>query len=73
MMEEELLFRYIFIVIYAVFFGVRIRYRIESIRKEPEKRHHLYFMATKILVVAILGYTCRLVMINAPMGIPCIC
>jgi protein-S-isoprenylcysteine O-methyltransferase Ste14 len=61
-MDEELLFRYLFIAIYAVFFGVRIRYRIESVRKEPEKRHHLYFIATKILVVAILGYFASIIL-----------
>ena len=68
MMEEELLFRYIFIVIYAVFFGVRIRYRIESTRRVPEKRHQLYFMATKILIVAILGYIASIIlyMLSSP-------
>ena len=54
-MDEELLFRILFIAIYAAFFGVRIRYRIESVRKEPEKRHQTYSTAAKILIIAILG------------------
>jgi protein-S-isoprenylcysteine O-methyltransferase Ste14 len=61
-MDEELLFRYLFIAIYAAFFGVRIRYRIESTRREPEKRHQLYFMATKILIIAILGYFASIIL-----------
>lgn len=67
-MDEELLFRYLFIAIYAAFFGVRIRYRIESTRREPEKRHQLYFMATKILIVAILGYIASIIlyMLSSP-------
>jgi protein-S-isoprenylcysteine O-methyltransferase Ste14 len=67
-MDEELLFRYLFIAIYAAFFGVRIRYRIESTRREPEKRHQFYFMATKILIIAILGYIASIIlyMISSP-------
>ena len=56
MVEEEQLFRLLFIAIYAVFFGVRIRYRLESVRREPEKRQKSESLATKILMVAILGY-----------------
>jgi protein-S-isoprenylcysteine O-methyltransferase Ste14 len=55
-MNEELLFRYLFIAIYAVFFGVRIRYRIESVRREPEQRHKTISKAAMFLTVAILGY-----------------
>ena len=50
---EEVLFRLLFLVIYAIFFGVRIRYRIESARKEPEQRKKLS-EAGKLLAIAIL-------------------
>lgn len=56
MVDEEQLFRLLFVVIYAVFAGVRIRYRIESTRREPEKRQKSESLATKVLIVAILGY-----------------
>jgi protein-S-isoprenylcysteine O-methyltransferase Ste14 len=67
-MDEELLFRYLFIAIYAAFFGVRIRYRIESTRREPEKRHQTYGVATKVLIVAILGYIASIIlyMLSSP-------
>jgi len=55
-MDEDLLFRLFFIAIYAVFFGVRIRYRVESARREPERRQRLGNWASRILVIAILGY-----------------
>lgn len=61
-LDEELLFRYLFIAIYAAFFGVRIRYRIESTRREPEKRHQTYGIATKILIVAILSYFASIIL-----------
>lgn len=67
-MDEELLFRLLFIAIYAAFFGVRIRNRVESARREPEKRHQTYGMATKILIIAILGYfaSIALYMLSSP-------
>ena len=61
-MDEELFFRLLFIAIYAVFFGVRIRYRVESTRREPERRQKAESMASKILIVAILGYLVSIVL-----------
>lgn len=55
-MDDELLFRFLFIAIYAVFFGVRIRHRVKSIRREPERRQKLDNWASKTLIIAILGY-----------------
>ena len=59
-MDEELLFRYLFIAIYAVFFSIRIRYRFESARREPEQRYQAE--ATKILFIAIPGYIISIVL-----------
>lgn len=61
-MDEELLFRSLFIAIYAVFFGVRIRYRVESARREPERRQGAESWASKVLIVAILGYFVSIVL-----------
>lgn len=61
-MDEELFFRLLFIAIYAVFFGVRIRYRVESARREPERRQKAYSRASKVLIVAILGYFASIVL-----------
>lgn len=55
-MDEELLFRILFVAIYAVFFGVRIRYRVESARREPERRQKADSWASKVLIIAILCY-----------------
>lgn len=67
-MDEELLFRLLFIAIYAVFFGVRIRYRVESTRREPERRQKMESWAFKVLFIAILGYFASIVlyMLDAP-------
>ncbi|UCH57111.1 MAG: isoprenylcysteine carboxylmethyltransferase family protein [Candidatus Bathyarchaeota archaeon] len=61
-MDEDLLFRLLFIVIYAAFFGVRIRYRVESARREPEQRHKTEGMAYKILIIAVLSYIVSIVL-----------
>jgi len=61
-MDEELIFRLLFIAIYAVFFGVRIRYRVESARREPERRQKVESWASKILIIAILGYLVSIVL-----------
>jgi protein-S-isoprenylcysteine O-methyltransferase Ste14 len=60
--DEEQIFRLLFVAIYAVFFGVRIRYRVESARREPERRQKLKGWATKVLVVAILGYFASIIL-----------
>jgi protein-S-isoprenylcysteine O-methyltransferase Ste14 len=62
MMDEELLFRLLFIAIYVVFFGVRIRYRVESVRRTPEKRHQAGDKAYGLLIVAVLGYIVSIVL-----------
>lgn len=61
-MDEELLFRILFVAIYAIFFGVRIRYRVESTRREPERRQKTESMASKMLIIAILGYLASIVL-----------
>ncbi len=61
-MDEELLFRLLFIAIYAVFFGVRIRYRVESVRRVPERRQRAESLASKALIIAILGYLASIVL-----------
>lgn len=61
-MNEEALFRLLFIAIYAVFFGVRIRYRVESARREPERRQGAESWASKVLIIAILGYFASIVL-----------
>lgn len=61
-MDEELLFRLLFIAIYTVFLGVRIRYRVESARREPERRQGAESWASKVLIVAILGYFVSIVL-----------
>jgi protein-S-isoprenylcysteine O-methyltransferase Ste14 len=60
--DEEQLFRLLFVAIYAVFFGVRIRYRVESARREPEKRQKIGIWPYGILVIAILGYFASIVL-----------
>ena len=55
-MDEELFFRLLFIAIYAIFFGVRIRYRVGSARREPDRRQEAGSWPIKMLIVAILGY-----------------
>jgi protein-S-isoprenylcysteine O-methyltransferase Ste14 len=60
--DDEQLFRLLFIAIYAVFFGVRIRYRVESVRREPEKRQKIGIWPYGILVIAILGYFASIVL-----------
>ena len=55
-MDEELLFRLLFIAIYAVFFGVRIRYRVNSIKREPEQCQKTTSWHIKLLIAAIIGY-----------------
>ena len=61
-MDEEQLFRLLFVAIYAVFFGVRIRYRVESARREPERRQKSESWATKVLIVAIPGYFASIIL-----------
>ena len=62
MMDEGLLFRLLFIAIYVVFFGVRIRYRVESVRRTPEERHPAGGKAYGLLIIAILGYFVSIVL-----------
>ncbi len=61
-MDEELLFRYLFIAIYAVFFGVRIRYRVGSSRREPERRQETKSWAITVLMIAIICYFVSIVL-----------
>ncbi len=61
-MDEEQLFRLLFIAIYAVFFIVRIRYRVGSATREPEHRQKTLSTAMKMLIVAILGYFASIIL-----------
>ncbi|MHA1959534.1 MAG: methyltransferase [Candidatus Thorarchaeota archaeon] len=55
-MDEDTIFRILFLAIYAIFFGVRMRFRIPSARRAPEQREEFLTKATMFLVFAILGY-----------------
>ncbi|UCG00917.1 MAG: isoprenylcysteine carboxylmethyltransferase family protein [Candidatus Heimdallarchaeota archaeon] len=55
-MDEELVFRILFISIYAVFAGVRIYYRSQNIGRTSEKEYTQKTKAITVLIVAILGY-----------------
>ncbi len=61
-LDEDLLFRLLFLAIYAIFFGVRIRYRVESARRMPEERTQLKSKAFMVLIIAILGYFTSIVL-----------
>jgi protein-S-isoprenylcysteine O-methyltransferase Ste14 len=62
LIDEELLFRLLFIAIYAIFFGVRIRYRVESARRTPEERRQAGGKAYRLLIIAVLGYIVSIVL-----------
>ena len=55
-MDEELLFKLLFVAIYIVFLIVRLPNRVKSARAEPERRQELDSWASRMLIVAILGY-----------------
>jgi protein-S-isoprenylcysteine O-methyltransferase Ste14 len=61
-MDVEQLFRLLFVAIYAIFFSVRIRYRVESVKREPERRQKVGTWPSRILVIAILGYFASIVL-----------
>ena len=55
-MEEELMFRIIFILTYSIFGAVRVFYRSQNLGRESEKDESLKDAPTIVLSVAILGY-----------------
>ncbi|MFW9800575.1 MAG: methyltransferase [Candidatus Thorarchaeota archaeon] len=55
-MDDELMFKIIFIAVYAVFAGVRVYYRSQTLGRTSEKEYSLRTKATVALSVAILGY-----------------
>ncbi len=55
-MEEDLLFRILFVCTYAVFAGVRFYYRGKTIGRESKKDYGEMNRSTLFLSVAILGY-----------------
>ena len=61
-MDEETLFRILFIVIYIVFAGVRIPYRVKSAGSEPEKRVRNKKWIEILMTVGILGYFATLIL-----------
>ena len=54
--EEELLFRILFIAIFALFASVRVYYRGKTIGRESEKDYTKIDKSTIMLSVAIIGY-----------------
>ena len=61
-MDEETLFRILFIVIYIIFAGIRIPYRVESAKSDPEKRTRNKKWVEFLLAVGILGYFATLIL-----------
>ena len=61
-MDEELLFRFLLVAIYAVFTVIRMRYRVESITQDPEQRYNQRTKAMIFMMIAILGSLISLVM-----------
>ena len=55
-MDDELMFKILFISIYAIFAGVRIYYRSQNIGRASEKEYTQKSKAIIVLIVAILGY-----------------
>ncbi|MHA2426185.1 MAG: isoprenylcysteine carboxylmethyltransferase family protein [Candidatus Thorarchaeota archaeon] len=55
-MEEELMFRVIFVITYAIFGSVRIYYRKQSLGRESEKEESLMDKPTIFLSIVILAY-----------------
>ena len=70
-MDEETLFRVLFIVIFIIFAGIRIPYRVESAKSDPEKK-----VANKgwifLLAIGILGYFGTLILYLLAIPIPLI-
>ncbi|MFX1254212.1 MAG: methyltransferase [Promethearchaeota archaeon] len=55
-MDVELMFRTLFIIIYAVFAGVRIYYRSQTLGRESEKEITMKTKSMIALSLAIIGY-----------------
>ncbi len=55
-MEDSLLFRILFVAIYALFAGVRFYYRGKNIGRESEKQYEKMDKSFIVLSVAIIGY-----------------
>lgn len=55
-MEEELMFRIIFVLTYSIFGSIRIYYRSQTIGRESEKEESLMDKPTIFLSVVILAY-----------------
>lgn len=55
-MDEELVFRILFISIYAIFAGVRVHYRSQTLGRTSEKVYTQKTKAIIALMLAILGY-----------------
>ncbi|UCE10445.1 MAG: isoprenylcysteine carboxylmethyltransferase family protein [Candidatus Thorarchaeota archaeon] len=55
-MDEDTIFRILFLAVYAVFFAIRMRFRVPSARRTPERREEFMTKATVFLVFAILSY-----------------
>ncbi|MFX1367332.1 MAG: isoprenylcysteine carboxylmethyltransferase family protein, partial [Promethearchaeota archaeon] len=55
-MEEELMFKILFVVIYGAFAGVRIYYRTQNLGRTSEKEYTQITKSFAALTVAILGY-----------------
>jgi len=61
-MDDETLFRILFIVIYIVFAGIRIPYRAKSAGREPEKKVRNSKWVELLMTIGILGYFTTLIL-----------
>ena len=55
-MDEELMFRILFLFIYAIFAGVRVYYRSQTRGRTSEREYSKRTKAITALILAILGY-----------------
>ncbi|MHA2339041.1 MAG: isoprenylcysteine carboxylmethyltransferase family protein, partial [Candidatus Hodarchaeales archaeon] len=55
-MDNELIFRIIFIINYIIFAGVRIYYRSQNLGRKSEKELNQWTKSIIVLMFAILGY-----------------
>ncbi|NHJ14036.1 MAG: isoprenylcysteine carboxylmethyltransferase family protein [Candidatus Thorarchaeota archaeon] len=61
-MDEELMFKILFISIYAAFAGVRIYYRSQNLGRTSEKEHSQIAKSFIALTIAILGYFASIIL-----------
>ncbi|TFG06291.1 isoprenylcysteine carboxylmethyltransferase family protein [Candidatus Thorarchaeota archaeon] len=60
--EEELMFKILFILIYAAFAGVRVYYRSQNLGRTSEKEFNKITKSIVALTIAILGYFASMIL-----------